>query len=134
MPADPTPSGEQDQAQDTISFHYIKSDDFRVVYAEGAHGGPTPRGLLQMSFWSERAPIPRVTVHELQKGRLGPEVRTLRESREGIVRDISVSVLLTPEHARSVRDWLTRHIEQIEALADASDAPPEEEENGGIRE
>jgi hypothetical protein len=45
--------------------HYIKSKDFRVIYAEGAWGGPSPHGMIAFSLYNERPPIPiKGVLHE----------------------------------------------------------------------
>ena len=41
-----------------LKADYIKSNLFRVVVADGAFGGLTPRGNIHIDFWSERRAIP----------------------------------------------------------------------------
>ena len=49
-----------------LKFDYIKSNFFRIVYADGIYGGPTPRGSnLQMVFWSQRQAIPQQVIHKV---------------------------------------------------------------------
>src|SRR3989442_6878794 len=45
-----------------VTFHYIKSSQFRVVHADGIIGGVTPRGLIHIAVFSERPAIPQVIV------------------------------------------------------------------------
>ena len=57
-------NSEQSPAR-TLRFHYIKSNHFRTFQADGATGGVGPRADIQLSFSSERAPIPQSAVYEL---------------------------------------------------------------------
>ena len=111
----------EDNSPHSIAFHYIKSNNFRVVHADGVWGGPTPRGYMSMNFYSERTPIPRrVTLSltpEGDLGKLGDEVD--RDSREGFVREVEVEVILDLELARSLAQWLD---DKIKALQDQKNA------------
>ena len=58
---------------DELPIHYVKSNFFRVVCADGAWGGFSPGGRLIINFYNERAPIPLVQTHAVgTDGRLGP--------------------------------------------------------------
>lgn len=95
-------NGEETSA---IQIRMLKSSGHRVVFADGAFGGVSPRGLIHMALFSERFPLPDVVVHEVVKGeRLGDETR--REVRGDIVRDVEVSVLMKPDTAVSLAKWL----------------------------
>ncbi len=97
-----------------ITFHYIKSNHYRVVHADGAWGGITPRGLIQINFYSERQAIARQTVHPLQGETLGEEIRERRQSRNGPVREIEVGAIMDLSSARSLRKWLDEKIGELE--------------------
>lgn len=102
------------EAQSTdLIFHYIKADGFRTIYAEGAYGGLTGRGLIQFSLYNERAAIPTRSKIELTEHGLGVE-ETL-ECREGFVREVEASVLMTLENAKAFRTWLDEKINALEA-------------------
>jgi len=96
---------ETDEKTAQINFHYIKSNNFRVVHADGAHGGVTPRGDIHMALFNERNPIPvRITNKIAENGTLGEEIG--RSMRDGIVREVEVDVILDPEVAKSIANWL----------------------------
>ena len=111
----------EDSSPQSIDFHYIKSNNFHVVHADGVWGGPTPRGYVSMSFYSERNPIPRRITFELTPegdlGKLGKEVG--RDTREGIVREVGVEVLLDLDLAINLAKWLA---EKIKALQEQNNA------------
>jgi hypothetical protein len=101
-----------------VRFHYIKSNAYRVVHADGIIGGPTPSGLIHASFFSERLPIPTVVdqaVTDIGGGRgvLGNEIA--REGKNGLVREVEVGVAMTLDMAKRLHTWLGKNIEQLEA-------------------
>lgn len=105
----------EEEGKSTVNFDYIKSPQHRVVHADGVWGGVTPRGLISMSFWNTRGPIPRRIVQEVGPGgELGKEVS--RESRDAIVREVDVGVILDLEVARSLAKWLEDKIELAERV------------------
>ena len=100
---------------DEIEFHYIKSNSFRTVHCDGVWGGTTPRGYITMSFYSERAPIPNRLIHSVAAdGRVGKEISEKRISREGIIREVEVEVIMDLAMAKSTAEWLQGHIKFLE--------------------
>jgi hypothetical protein len=105
-----------DQLPSSVMFNYIKSNYFRVVHADGAMGGFTPRGQLFFSLYSERAPLPDVTVQAIEGGQLGKEITEKREGSAGIARELEVGVVMDIAVAKSLRDWLNERIKIFEQL------------------
>lgn len=109
----------KEEPSTVVNIDYIKSPMYRVVHADGVWGGITPRGLISMSFWNTRGPIPTRIVQEVGPGgEMGSEVR--RESRDAIVREVDVGVILDVEIAKTIRNWLDDKIkiaERIESLS-----------------
>jgi hypothetical protein len=107
----------------SLQFEYIKSNFFRVIHADGAWGGLTPQVKIQISFYSERTPIPNTIVQELGgDGALGKEIR--RESKVGIIREVESSVVMDVAVAQELVRWLQEKIDQAEAvLKEQSDEP-----------
>ena len=106
---------------DKIRFHYLKSQFFRVIHADGAYGGMTPHGEIFVSVFSERPPIPTMMVNRLDDGgRLGDEIREERQSRDGIVREAEVGLTLSVEVAKSLIEWLQQKVEEAERLREVS--------------
>lgn len=96
-----------------VEFHYIKSNHFRVVHCDGVWGGGTPRGYISMSVFSERRPIPQKLIHEVTpQGNLGAQIGEV--TKDGIVRDVEVELLLDLPMARNIVDWLQQHISVVE--------------------
>jgi hypothetical protein len=105
-----------DQLPSSIALHYIKSNYFRVVHADGAMGGFTPRGQLFFSLYSERAPLPDTTVQAIEQGQLGKEIVEMRQGSQGILRELEVGVVMDVNVAKSLVTWLEERIKIAEQL------------------
>lgn len=110
---------------DTLEFHYQKSPQYRTIHADGAHGGPTARGYLAVTFYNERSTIPRRGSRTVEMGEngepigLGPEA--VEEGLEGVMRQLEATVLLDLNAARELASWLVRHVAQLEGLMGVPD-------------
>lgn len=100
-----------------VRFEYIKSSLFRMIHADGAYGGVTPRLGVFLSFFSERPPIPKVLVHHIKPdGTVGEEIKEEREGRKGIIREAEFGVVLDLDVAKSLTAWLQQKIDEIESI------------------
>ncbi|HET7501633.1 MAG TPA: hypothetical protein VFK02_11535 [Kofleriaceae bacterium] len=107
-----------------VRFHYIKSSAFRVVHADGVVGGPTPSGLIHLSFFSERLPIPTIVDHAASDaggGRLMLGEEIAKEGKEGVVREVEVGVVMTIDMAKKLHMWLGDNIQRIETAVRGDD-------------
>lgn len=110
----PPVSGDGETDDDNqITFHYIKSNSFRVIHADGMWGGISPSGHLQMAFYNERIPIPQMTVHAVDpvKRIIGEEEERL--VRDGIVREVECNVVMSLEVSERLHRWLGVQIESL---------------------
>src|SRR5690242_17148769 len=106
-----------------ISFHYIKSNLFRVVHADGAVGNITPSGDIFFGIYSQRGPIPQIAkVEVLDDGELGEEIPSERVTKEGVIREVEVGVTMSTTAAQSLIDWLKMKIELVETMRKSGDA------------
>lgn len=100
-----------------IKFAYIKGNFFRTARAHGAWAGTNGFSDLVLSFYSERTPIPRETVHPiLADDVLGEEIVSERKVRNQIVREVEFSVSMSLEVARSLKDLLAKQIDALESI------------------
>ena len=105
----------EEEKPGTITFHLIKSPAFRTVHADGVWGGVTPRGFINMGFYSERAPFPRQTTYPLMPdGQLGDEIKEVRVQRDGPVRELEFNATIDLRLAKSLITWLKQKIKAIE--------------------
>ena len=117
----------KEQEQTKLSFHFVKSNLFRVIHADGAWGGVTPHSNIHMALYSERQPIPQQVTYEIREGSvLGEELKEERVGKSGIVREIEADVVLDLNAAKSLVEWLQQHIGTLEQLERAQkSASPE---------
>ena len=99
-----------------------------MIHADGVVGGPTPKGLLFLSFFNERNPIPQQVVYSIEKSaeregwaKLGREITEERVSRQSVVRETELGVLLDLETAEKLHEWLTGQIEALRKQRNRSD-------------
>jgi hypothetical protein len=112
----------------SIKFHYIKGNFFRVIHADGAIGGITPGRGIFLSLFSERGALPKVIEQALKPdGSLGDEVG--RETKEGIVREVEIGIVLNSLTATKVADWLYRQVKILDESKPEQPEPAPEEED-----
>lgn len=103
----------------TVTFHYLKANQFRVIHVDGALGGVTPRFLIHMSLYSERPAIPQQQVFDLtSSGKLkdGPP-RAI--GKDGVVRELEVDAMMDLDTAKSIGEWLLKQVATAEAAMKA---------------
>ena len=107
-----TPSLQANVSQQ-IKCYFIKSNFFRVIHADGVWGGVTPHMNIQMSFFSERTPIPKVTTAQVTPSGI-KEIN--KETKIGIIREVEVDVIMDLETAKALRFWLDEKIQAMDRL------------------
>lgn len=98
----------------SVPFHYLKSNHFRVVFAEGAVGGPTPRGHLAFALYNERQAIPRQTAIDFKDMQPSPERYV--EGRQGMVREVEVEVIMDVTAAEAFHEWFGNKLDEMKEL------------------
>ncbi|MEX2212918.1 MAG: hypothetical protein WD768_02245 [Phycisphaeraceae bacterium] len=103
-----------------LEFFYQKGNHFRVIHADGVHGGVVPTGKhIHMAFFNERNPIPQSQVFSVSAGRLS-ETAIREHSKKGVVREVECDVILTLPTAKALREWLDKIIAAAQAIKDAT--------------
>ena len=89
---------------------YSESKYYQKIPANGAVGGATPRGEVMCNFYFESVVLPN-SVELLVEGS-GPvkEIAT-KSSEYDFVRELQVGMVLSPETAKSVGEFLIRNAE-----------------------
>lgn len=102
-------------ASDEVAFDYVKTSDFRVVWADGAIGGRTAQGHIHFALYAERPAIPRRQVFRLnmETSALGDPIPEKTIGRAAYVREMACDVMMTPDVARNLAQWL---IQQADSL------------------
>jgi len=102
--SEPSGSGE---IPTKLRFEYEKSNYFRTIHVDGAHGGIAPDGIsIVMSVFSERSPIPKVEEYDVSPtGQLVALPMTV-ESRNCIFREVEATMVMDHATATMVYKWL----------------------------
>ena len=99
-----------------VVFGYERDPGYRVLFANGAQGGMTPKGEYTFDLFFEHARSPSRVVHSVTPDGLGPEVERQPPGPQ-VVRDLLVGVVMTPAGAKSLAHWILETIRQFEEKA-----------------
>jgi len=128
-------SAEPSNEQQEVSFTYVKSNFFRVIHADGAWGGLSPRGDIHIAFYNERAAIPDHSSFRVSSDGKVVEPEKF-EAESELVREVEIDVVVDLTTAKSLRTWLDLRIRALEerlreAVAEQNkDAGKEAQSNG----
>lgn len=102
----------------TVTFHLIKSPQFRTLRVDGAVGNLTPAGL-SLTFFVERGAVPKSMTYEVQDdGSLGNLVAA--EGKTGIVRELQTSLVLDVASVRILLEQLGTMLKNFESNEEPS--------------
>ena len=106
------------QNKPELKFKYIFDYGYNPVYANGAHGGVSPRGELVMNFYLERMALPESITHEINpNGTIGSETAAEpNDLAHSMVRFIEAGVVMNYQNARELHLWLGERIKEMEAV------------------
>jgi len=82
-----------------------------VAHANGVWFGSDPQGNLHLTFYSERTPIPKTMVLKLSdQGQIIGEDETKREGKQGIVREMEIDIVMSPDAASAFYEMFGQNI------------------------
>ena len=100
--------------QPTLTTRFIRGNSLRVIHVDGAWGGIAPQGHIHLGLFSEYVEPPTAVTYAA-----GPNKRPQEVKRAGggtVLRELEVIAILTPEVARSLRDWLNVRLTEVEKI------------------
>lgn len=109
-----------------VKITYREGRDFRVLPVTGARGGLTAQGLVYASLFHERMTGPHEVTLDQAAGKEAPVSSELVL----VERTEEVGLLMTPEVARSISEWLQRHLQRLEEAASPPGADARDTEDG----
>ena len=102
----------------TIEIHNVKNDGFRQVHVDGAQGGITPNGFLNLNFYGQRGVIPTSSVFSISdEGDLGELLGNGDDSKNGIIREFEFGVYMDVNTCKSLKIFLEQKIEEFKELS-----------------
>ncbi|MEO0463271.1 MAG: hypothetical protein AAF127_09080 [Pseudomonadota bacterium] len=109
-----TDTKKSDKSEPKATFHYIKAGEFRTVHVDGAIGSLTPSGHIHCAIYSERPAIPRIVSNRLdENGALIDGGENVIDGKSGFVRELQADLVLTPEVASALAQWLNSLLENM---------------------
>lgn len=101
----------------TLEIHNLKSAEYREVHVDGALGGLTPTGYINVSFYGQRAVIPKSTIFEMtEEGRLGDRIKDSKESKKGIIREFEFGIYMDLTTCEALKEFLERQINEYSKI------------------
>ena len=93
-----------------VKFIFRKSEGYQIHYVNGAFGGLTPRGDILYHLFFEHRDLPGEEEMTIEEGKLKPQ-EDLADLE--MVRDLKVGIIMTPEQAESLANWLLSRVGEI---------------------
>lgn len=101
------------KSKDSLIIHNIKNSNYRQIHVDGAHGGITPTGYINLNFYSQRGSIPKGTEFELNSnGQIGEAIKNIDGTKNGIVREFEIGVYMDIQTCESLKQFLELKIEE----------------------
>ena len=116
-PKDTTANAGPVQRTIQMPVHFIKSPSFRVVHASGVWYGGDSQQNLHLTFFNERTPIPKKLVLNLdEQGMVVGEDLSKRDSKEGVIREVEVDIILSIPSAVEFYRTLGENLKVVKAI------------------
>jgi hypothetical protein len=100
----------------SIRYKFTRAPDYRVLAANGAWGAIATNGIITVDFYVERIANPETIVQYLEGDRAGQEERIPGEPECLIEREAQVGLILTPDTARAIGQWLIERADEYERI------------------
>ena len=99
-----------------VKFLFRKAEDYKVIYANGAFGGITPRGDILFHFFFEHRDLPEEDEMKVEEGRIiQDEAKTINLADLKMIRDTKVGIIMSPNQAGSLAKWLESKVAEIKS-------------------
>lgn len=103
---------------DVITFHNQIRSSFREIHVDGAIGGITSAGFLNMNFFAERFPIPKSTDFSvIENKKIGEKLGDSIDSKTGIIREYEVGIYMGYETATAISKFLIDKLREWDELS-----------------
>ena len=100
-----------------IEFHNKITSNYREVHIDGAYGGITPRNYINLSFYSERFPIPKSSTYEVgESGSIGKLIANSQDSKTGIIREYEFGVYMDIRTALEIGRFLLDRVNELNKI------------------
>ena len=128
---EPTLPEDTEASVSSVLFKTLKASGFNTYAADGAVGGLTPRGYVNINFYVERKPIADSYRQEVSsEGGLGERFDIKGE--EGIIRELQCAVQLDIRTAIELHQWLQNMILEYQKIMSDIEEPNNSEKTANV--
>ena len=100
-----------------VTIHNKILNSYTIYHVDGAFGGVTPQGLINLSLFAERVPIPKSSDFEiLDDGKVGKLIQNSTDSKKGILREYQAGIYMDLAVAKSLVTLLNLKIKDLETV------------------
>lgn len=101
----------------SIVIHNIKNPGFRQIHVDGAQGGITPSGFINLNFYSQRGVIPLGTEFNIDsENKIAEPIQNIEGSKSGIVREFEMGIYMDLNTCESLKNFLESKIIELKRL------------------
>lgn len=101
----------------SVVIHNIKNSGYRQIHVDGAQGGITPSGYINLNFYSQRGVIPKGTEFSVnEEGQITESIKDVDGSKSGIVREFEMGVYMDINTCENLKKFLEERIAQHKEL------------------
>lgn len=112
-------------AKNKVTIYNKISPNYRQIHVDGAYGGLTTRGLINLSFYAERLPIPKASDFDItEQGTVGNFSSNSEDSKTGIIREYDFGIYMDLPAAKSLVDFLSTKITELQKLLNSHNDVP----------
>ncbi len=99
-----------------IKVKYEKHPDYRMLPVGGAFGSINPQGMVVCDFYLERFPTPDKTTLVIDESTGNLDETKSNEDDKLLVRELSVGIVMQPDIARLIGEWLIKKSDEYNQL------------------
>ncbi len=107
----------EEKDNNSIVIHNIKNPGFRQIHVDGAHGGITPSGYINLNFYSQRGVIPQGTEFRIdEENRIAEPIKNIESSKSGLIREFEIGLYMDLNVCESLKNFLETKISELKKL------------------
>ena len=97
-----------------IHIRYRTAKDYKSIPGSGVYGGINPQGMIHADLFIEKADYPEETVMRVNESTGETFELSRTPEQQPVVREFLVGMVMRPEVAKAIGQWLLHQVEQME--------------------
>jgi hypothetical protein len=97
-----------------IHIVYRAAKDYKSIPVSGVYGGINPQGMIHADLFIEKADYPEETVMRVNEATGETFELSRTPEQQPVVREFLVGMVMRPEVAKAIGQWLLKQVEQME--------------------